>query len=85
MWLINNYLKKKKWLLYALGLVGLVAVSTFFISLIIVAVTATGDWQAAFGGVLVSILVLLLVATSISCGVHHCCCANAEGRARRKI
>ena len=65
-WLINNYLKKKKWLIYLLGLVGLIGSSTFFISLIIVTTTATGNWQAAFLGVMTSILVILFVATSIS-------------------
>lgn len=65
-WLINNYLKKKKWLLYVLGLVGLVASSAFFISLIIAATTATGSWQTALGSVMVSILVMLFLAASIS-------------------
>ncbi len=65
-WLINNYLKKKKWLIYLLGLVGLIGSSTFFISLIIVTTTAIGNWQAAFLGVMTSILVILFVATSIS-------------------
>ena len=44
-WLINNYLKKKKGLLYILGLVGLIGVSTAFIALIIVTLTGTKDWQ----------------------------------------
>ena len=65
-WLIINYLKKGKWPLYVLGLVGLIGSSTSIIALIIVAVTQTGDWQTAFGGVVMSIVILLLVATSIS-------------------
>lgn len=65
-WLINNYLKKKKGLLYILGLVGLIGVSTALIALVVVALTGTKDWQTAFLGVLMSIVVLLFVATSIS-------------------
>ncbi len=65
-WLINNYLKNKKWLLYILGLIGLIGSCSFFSSLIITATLAKGTWQIAFVSAAMSILVMLFIATSIS-------------------
>jgi two-component system, LytTR family, sensor kinase len=65
-WLINNYLKKKRWPLYVLGLLGLLGLSASMLTVIIVAVTGAEDVQTAFLGTLMSVFILLLVATSIS-------------------